>query len=258
MGHTIVSAAVIDDVLSLVLLAVLTAVIRTGSLPDWNTVGSIALEVCLFFAITFFVGLFVLPRLGRAIRHLWADEFEFSGLLVVALAGAVLAEALQLHFIVGAFMAGLFFGRRTMGDDAYRAVRERISGLTTGFLGPIFFASIGLQLHVGAITAIPGLVVLLVALAIVAKLVGAGIPAYFTGLSGREATGVGVGMSARGAVELIIADIALQAGLFDWPDPPPPIVENLFSAIVIVAIVTTIFAPIAMQWMFRREQAEET
>jgi Kef-type K+ transport system membrane component KefB len=59
-------------------------------------------------------------------------------------------------------------------------------------------------------------------------------------------------MSGRGAVELVIADIALHAGLFNQPDPAPPIIASLFSAIVIVAITTTVAAPLALRWIFGR------
>ncbi len=214
------------------------------------------LNIALFFGVALFVGIIVFPRLGRLLVRLKAGELEFSGLLVAAMAYAVLAEALHLHFIVGAFMAGVFFGRQTMGDKPYRDVKTKISGLTTGFLGPVFFASIGLHLELTAVSTIPILLTVLVVLAMLTKLVGAGVPAYALGLRGREAAGVGIGMSARGAVELIIADIALRAGLFAQPSPPPPEVRHLFSAIVIVAVATTLFTPLLMQVLFPVKEAE--
>ena len=94
--------------------------------------------------------------------------------------------------------------------------------------------------------------------AFLTKLLGAGLPAYLLGHSRRDAWAVGVGMSARGAVELIIADIALQAGLFEAPDPTPPIVASLFSAIVIVAVVTTVVAPVVLRLIFPRAESAAT
>lgn len=257
MGRMIISAAVFDDIFSLVLLAILTAVIRTGEFPDVAHLFGLILNILVFFAVSLFVGLFVFPRVGRLVIRLKAGELEFSGLLVAAMAYAVLAEALQLHFIVGAFLAGVFFGRQTMGDEPYNDVKAKVSGLTTGFLGPVFFASIGLHLDLSALTSIPGLLLLFIVLALVAKLIGAGIPAYALGLPWREATGVGVGMSARGAVELIIADVAMRAGLFQHPSPAPPEVEHLFSVIVIVAIATTLFAPLLLQALFPQDRLRE-
>lgn len=70
--------------------------------------------------------------------------------------------------------------------------------------------------------------------------------------SWKEASIVGFGMNARGAVELIIADIALRQGLFSHPEPAPAIVASLFSAVVIMAVVTTLLTPIGMRWMVTR------
>ena len=251
VGKIIVSAAVFDDIFSLILLAVLTAVIRTGALPDLATVGWLMGKIVAFFVLTGLIGHYLFPWLGRQVKGMQADELEFSGLLVAGLAFALIAESLGLHFILGAFMAGLFFQRRTIDRDAYEALRERTQTFTAGFLAPLFFASIGLHLDAAAALHVPLFVVLLVAAAFFGKLIGAGLPAYWSGLDRREALGVGAGMSARGAVELIIADIALRAGLFDQPQPVPEIVQYLFSAVVMMALITTLATPIALQWALR-------
>lgn len=222
IGKIIVSAAIFDDVLSLLLLAVLTAVARTGELPELGGIMRLSGKIALFFTVTFAIGHFLFPRVGKLIKRFQADEFELSVLLIVAMSFAWLAEALQLHFILGAFVAGLFFGRRTVGEEVYADVKNKVSGITSGFLAPIFFASIGLHMELSAVSTIPGFLMLLVFVAFVSKLIGAGVPAYFLGLNTVDAAAVGIGMSARGAVELIIADIALRAGLFDHPSLLPP------------------------------------
>lgn len=258
VGQVIVSAAIFDDVLSLVVLAVLTAIAQTGALPEFAGLLLLGVKIVLFFVITFIVGRYVFPHVGRLINRFHADELELSLLLIVAMSFAWLAEALSLHFILGAFMAGLFFGRRTVGKHTYKDVKKKVSGITSGFLAPIFFSSIGLHLDLSAVFNIPVFLTILVFVAFVSKFVGAGIPAYWMGMSARDSAAVGVAMSARGAVELIIADIALRAGLFEHPDPPPPVVEHLFSAIVIVAIVTTVCIPVGLRQVFRyKSQAEE-
>jgi Kef-type K+ transport system membrane component KefB len=175
--------------------------------------------------------------------------------LVLGLLFALLAEKLGLHFILGAFLAGLFFTKRTLGSDVHKDVRKKTNAVTTGFLAPLFFASIGMHLNISAITEVPLFVVVLIGLAVVTKFVGAGIPARLLGLSREAAMGVGVGMSARGAVELIIADIALRAGLFNQPEPPPPLVANLFSATVIMAVATTILMPLGLRVLLGRRQS---
>lgn len=248
-GRTIVSAAVFDDVLSLIILAVLVALINTGELPGTAGILELVGGIVGFFVVTVAVGAYLLPRIAPIIDRLRSDELDFTLLLVMGFAFAILAERLGLHFILGAFMAGLFFRRRTIDEGTYASVRERVSGVTSGFLGPLFFASIGLHLQVDAVTAAPLFLFLLVAAAFATKLVGAGIPAYLGGMPGRTSVAVGLAMSSRGAVELIIADVALEAGLFDQPDPTPSIVDALFSSVVIVAITTTLMVPVFLRFI---------
>lgn len=248
-GKMIVSSAIYDDILSLLLLAVLTALIRTGSFPGTLVLLALGGQVALFFAVTMGIGRFLLPRLEKLLKISMTEEFEFSLLLVVALGFSVFAETLQMHFILGAFTAGLFFTRRTLDPPVFEGVKNRVSGITTGFLAPVFFASIGMRLDLSAIETIPLFLLLLVAAAVLGKMLGAGLPALLLTRSWKEASIVGFGMNARGAVELIIADIALRQGLFSHPEPAPAIVASLFSAVVIMAVVTTLLTPIGIRWM---------
>lgn len=246
VGRTIVSAAIFDDVFSLILLAVLTAVIRTGSSPGGADLLALAGRVLLFFVATFLGGRFLLPALGRRVRRIRLPELEFSFLLIVALGFGVLAEVLHLHFILGAFAAGLFFGRGTINTPVYEDVRRKVTALSTGFLAPVFFASIGLHLDPSAITAVPLFLLFLLVAAMAGKVLGAGLPALWSGATRREAAAIGVGMNARGAVELVIADIALRAGLFSHGEVGG-VVNHVFSSVVIMAIVTTLVTPILLK-----------
>lgn len=247
IGRTIISAAVFDDMLSLLLLAVLTAVFKNGSMPDTAGLLIVVGKVVVFFIIATLIGRFAFPLLGRLLRSAVAAEFQFSALLITALSYALLAEALGMHFILGAFFAGLFFLRRTAAPAIYEEVKSKLTTCTNGLFAPLFFASIGMNLHPQAAVNVPLFVLVLIAIAFFGKLVGAGLPARLLGYNRREAMAVGVGMSARGAVELIIADIALRAGLFTQPDPVPEIVANLFSAVVIMAVVTTVLTPLLLK-----------
>lgn len=257
VGGLIVSAAIIDDILSLILLAILTAFIANGTAPSFDQIVMLLGKVFTFFTICAIFGVFVFPRF-RLLTKLKSAEFEFTCLLIVALGLAFLAEALHLHFIIGAFMAGLFFGREAAGNHTYDDIKEKLNAITKGFLAPIFFVSIGLHLDLSAFTQIPFFVAIMLSVAIFAKLLGAGIPARFVGYDATNSAAVGIAMSGRGAVELIIADIALRAGLFSKPSPAPPEIKYLFSTIVIVAVVTTILSPIGLKWVYRKERIEES
>jgi Kef-type K+ transport system membrane component KefB len=255
VGRMIVSAAIVDDVLSLLLLAVLTAVLQTGHIPDAASLAWLVGKIVLYFVIAVPLGMWVLPWVGRrVIKALRANEFEFSFLVLAGLGFSVLAEALSIHFLIGAFLAGLFFMRRTIDEDTYDDVFRKVSALTHGFFAPVFFASIGIHLRTGALLENPGFVVLLLAVASAGKLLGAGVPARLSGMTTRNAFAVGVGMNARGAVELIVADVAFQAGLFEQTGPRDPLVGSLYSAVVITAIVTTLATPIGLKWIYRDDE----
>jgi Kef-type K+ transport system membrane component KefB len=116
-----------------------------------------------------------------------------------------------------------------------------------GFLAPVFFASIGMRLDLSALEAIPEFLLLLIAAAVLGKLLGAGVPVFWMTRNWKKALVVGSSMNARGAAGLVIADIAMRQGLFSHPDPVPAIIVSLFSAIVIIAVITTLLTPIALR-----------
>ena len=249
VGKTVIAAALWDDLISLFLLAFLVASITNHGVGEFGPDVLFLLlgKVLLFFAVTIPVGLYVFPFIAGHFKRLRFPEVDFSMLLIGALAYATFAEAMGLHFIIGAFLAGMFFHPGMVPKAAYRRVGVQMSGVTRGFLAPIFFVSVGLQLDFSAVTSTPMFLALLILIALLSKFVGAGLPAMAIGLSQRESAMVGVGMSGRGAVELIVAGVALEAGLFLQPPPPAPIVEGLYSSIVIMALVTTLAAPIILR-----------
>ncbi|MDN2565597.1 cation:proton antiporter [Aquibium sp. A9E412] len=244
VGQTVVSAAIFDDVIGLILLAVLTGVIQTGAMPGPAAMAMLLAKVALFFAITVTIGLFVYRRISALVARMRVPAPHFSALIALSLGFAALAEALGMDFILGPFIAGLFFSPETVGRKAYERIKKSVGDVTDGLLAPLFFASIGVRVELGAFAAIPTFLAALIAVAVIGKLLGAGLPARLAGLSRRESLAVGIGMSGRGAVELIIASIALEAGLFALDDP---LVENLFSALVIMAVVTTVLTPLGLR-----------
>ena len=248
LGQIIVSAALFDDIFGLILLGLLTGLLKSGEIPGAIGFSLLLLKVVAFLGIASALGRWVIPFLAKRLKKWWIEELEFTMLLLVGLGFALLAEAFGLHFILGVFLAGLFFTKRTSGTKVYEDVEGKVTAISSGFFAPLFFASIGLQLDISAIWNIPLFVVLLTLIAIITKFVGAGFAARALGMTNRESAGIGVAMSARGAVELIIAGIALDAGLFSKPEPVPEIVENLFSAVVLMAVATTLFMPIGLRW----------
>ena len=252
VGEILVTAAIFDDVLGLFLLAVVLSIMEIGTFPDIATLGLMLAKVTAFFAITVTLGVHVYPRISRGIKAMQAAAVEFSAITIVALAYGLLAELLGMHWILGAFMAGLYFEKSRVGWREYNEILGICGTLTRGVLGPLFFVSIGLQVDLSAVTAVPVFLSLLIAVAFLGKLLGAGIPALFVGLHRQEAAIVGIGMSARGAVELVLLSIALESGIFSQAGQKDPIVTHLFSSLVIVGVITTLVAPIIMRRLQRR------
>jgi len=249
VGRTVVAAAVIDDILSLVLLAVLTSVLSTTESLTAIGLVSILVKVGLFFLVSVAIGRFALPWVGSMLGRVAVKHAEFSLVVLFGLLLSVVAELLEMHFMIGAFAAGVLFTRNVAGEDVYADVREQIEAVTLGFLAPVFFASIGMHLDLVALVEIPGFVLLLIFVATTGKFVGTGATAKFSGLGWQDAVAVGSAMNARGAVEIIIADIALRAGLFESDIPE---VRYMFSAIVIMAIVTTVLSPLVLRYVLDR------
>ncbi len=255
LGHTIMSAAIVDDILGFFLLSVLITMVVEGGTPSAGEfIFSIA-KMAGFFVLALTVGQFLMPRLGRRLHQLKSKEIEFSIALVIALVFGVVAEYSGMHFIIGALVAGMFLREGTFGAEVVADLENKISGVTLGFLAPIFFVSIGLHVDLSALGSAPLFVLALLAAAIVGKLLGCGLPARLAGFSVRESLAVGVGMNGRGAVEIIVAVVALEAGLFAQPVPTPPLVTAIFSSIVIMAIVTTLIAPMGMKPLLRSQDS---
>jgi hypothetical protein len=135
VGRIVVSAAIYDDVIGLMLLAGLTAIIETGEVPDLLSIVWLVAKIAVFFAITVALGVHVYPHVRRRLKALQVASIEFSILMVVGLGYAVLAELLGMHWIMGAFMAGLFFEAPRVGALAYNEMRLLLTGVVGGFLG---------------------------------------------------------------------------------------------------------------------------
>ncbi|GAB4394959.1 MAG: hypothetical protein Tsb0032_24920 [Kiloniellaceae bacterium] len=252
LGVIVLSAALIDDVFGLLLLAVVTTFVATGGGLDLAALGWLAAKTLGFFAVTGVLGAHVYPHISERLQEEKVVALELSALVAVGLAYALLAEALGLHWVMGGFMAGLFFETHRIGKRAYQDMKLILAAICSGVLGPLFFVSIGLHVDLIAAFQEPLLLVLVTLAAFFGKLLGAGLPARLLGFDRRQASAVGVGMSARGAVELIILGVVAEAGVFA-PGPQNGVVGSLFSILVLMAVVTTLATPIALRWLLKRD-----
>jgi len=248
IGQVSISAAVIDDIIGLVLLGIVTELIATGAPPGVLSLAILLGKVVTFFGITWVIGHHLTQPFWNVLNKVHMPGLRLMVLLATALLYGLFAETLGLHFILGPFMAGLYFEPKRVGKVTYAHIDATVKTVTKGVLGPVFFASIGLTVDVSAMIETPAFLAVLLIVAIAGKLIGCGLPAYMVnGHNARDAIAIGIGMSGRGAVELFIVSIAHQTGLFSIGNGDNPILSNMYSALVLTAIITTALTPILLR-----------
>lgn len=229
-GVTILAAAVLDDVIGIVLLAIVVALARVGGGGiDWGQVGRIALRAFGFWIGATVLGILTAPLLVRGLKRLASIEVIAGVSFGLALLLAGLAETVGLAMIIGAYVMGLSLSRTDIADE----VREQLHGLYT-YLVPVFFAVMGLMVDFAAIGPVFVFGLVFAAIAVASKMVGCGLPALLLGFNLRGAFRIGAGMLPRGEVTLIVAGVGLSSGAIG-PD--------LFGVAVMTLLVSSLIAP---------------
>ena len=239
IAHVMMAGALVADTLSLLIFAGITSVVAVGSL-DLAAVGWITVKVIVFFAVAWLAGVRLLPPAWRWLQRRGLDRHGAVPLmLLVAIAFAEGAHLAGLHGILGTFVAGLALreaiGEKRLSHDLTGLVKD----ISLGFLAPVFFVSAGFEVTFAVFTEAPGLLFAVIVLATVGKVVGTALAYLPTGHGWREGVVLGAGMNGRGAVEIIIAGIGLQAGIID---------RTTFSILVFMAIATTATVPVFLTW----------
>lgn len=238
MGTVAIGAGAIDDATAWCLLAVVLASFDMDPSAAINNIGG----GVAFAATCFLVVKPILARIESWMIH--EDKLTETGVvvgLVMMALGAWFTDLIGLHAVFGAFMMGASMPRNMMSGQLI----ERIQPLTVALLLPLFFIYSGLNTKIGLLnsTELWGYCFLILLAAIAGKGIACWLAALATGLPNREAMGIGTLMNARGLMELIIINIGLQRGIIS---------EELFAALVIMAVVTTLMASPIFDWLVRR------
>jgi len=244
VGYTMMGGAMVDNILTFIILAVVIKSITVGIVGPLDVVYTVALVVA-FFGIALFIGYRVYPRVGKLFVHPGARGFTFA--LVMGLLIAGIGQVMGLHFIIGAYLAGLFVREEFVGG-AFRDLNRRFQTLSHGFLGPIFIVSVAFHVSFGVFETHTLFLIALIIAAISGKVIGAGGGAYLTGLGKREALTIGIGMNGRGTVELILAMVGLEIGI---------LADTHLSLLVFTAFVTTLITPIGLKYMLRKRSKKK-
>jgi Kef-type K+ transport system membrane component KefB len=234
-SRIILGAAVIDDILAMIILAIIAGLATTGSISPLQ-IGVIAGQAVLFTVFVVLVGAGVVRRYWLRLCDLKMDNAPFAVSLLTMLGLAALSANLGLAAIIGAFLAGMVFA------EAREHLELEHQALPIyQFLVPFFFVITGSQVDWRLFLdgGIMGIALGVTVLALLGKLIGCG-----AGMLGRGRRGVaivGVGMAPRGEVGLIVASLGLSLGAI------PP---NIFSVVVIMSILTTLVVPPVLRVLY--------
>lgn len=247
-GSTILGAAVIDDVMGIIVLSLVVALAKaSGTSLDpstslgasWSELGIVVVRVTLFF-VAAVAARHLLPPLLRGASTLGVSQAVLSAGLVIMFLYAWAAEYVgAVAAITGSYLAGVLIAQ----TEFKKEIDAGIHPLTYSIFVPLFFISIGLEANGRALGARAMFTVVLVLVAIVAKAIGCGVFARLFGFSNVESVRVGVGMISRGEVGLIVAGYGLANGLIG---------SDVFSASVLMVLVTTMVTPPLMRLVFPR------
>lgn len=234
-SQIILGAAVVDDILGLILLAVVTS-FREGSI-SWLGISLLVAEVALFVGGLLIIGTWLTKNHGHHLRKLKISSGPLVVALLVCLGLSFLAGLIGMAAIVGAFLAGVIFAEIGEVYD----LKSQLSPIYE-FLVPFFFVTIGAKVKLAQLAnlSILKLAAAVIALAIFSKVVGCGLAAIKLGRT--SVIRIGVGMVPRGEVGIIVALMGLTLGV---------IPTSVYSVIIVMSVVTTLVSPLFLKWAFR-------
>ncbi|MBN1157453.1 cation:proton antiporter [Candidatus Woesearchaeota archaeon] len=233
IGTIILSAGIVDDLFEVILLSIILIV----SHKSYVQLILFPAKLLLFVALAFIIYKLI-PTIIGFIQREKSRIATFSSVLLIGILVALLSQSLELGPIIGAFIAGIIIQATNKNIDDENENVEELKVMTFSFIVPFFFINIGMHMNFKTLLANIWLVVLILIIAIIGKVLGALLAVPFTKLRMDEGYIIGWGMNSRGGVELVIAEIARTKGLI-------PI--EVYSAIVIMAITTTLIFPFIMK-----------
>ncbi len=238
-ARIILGAAVIDDILGLIILSLVSAASQPGSIDIFGLAKTAGAAIA-FTAVVALVGGRVVTGLVPAIERLRVSRPYFNIGMIVCLGLSLASIYVGVAAIIGAFLAGMALAEATADN---RKMHNMTSGVTE-FLVPFFLVNIGMQLDLFVFRELDvvALALIITAAAVVTKFVGCGLGAW--GMRPREMAQVGVGMIPRGEVGIVVAQIGLGLGAIS---------KNFFAAVLFMAVATTLIAPPIIKSLFAED-----
>jgi len=246
-GTIILGAAVVDDLLAVIILSVLTSLFGAQLAAASSTHMSLGLSLllqALFMVAVYFSVKWIVPFVMHLSRRLLVPYASAITSLIICFGFVWFAEAVELSAVVGAFFAGIAISQTPYKKEINRHIEP--IGYTV-FI-PVFFVSIGLSMNLASLNQHILFITILTVLAVFSKLIGSGLGARWMNNSPQGAYTIGAAMISRGEMALIIAQIGYNAKLLS---------ELYYSEIIFVIIITTVLAPLILKHAVKRQLATE-
>jgi Kef-type K+ transport system membrane component KefB len=236
-GVTILAGAVIDDVLGIIILAIVVSLGASGdvSLGNLAVVGGKAMG---FWLGLMAIGILLSKPISRFLSSFNSNGAALTLALGLAFLSAALAEMFGLAMIIGAYTIGLALSRTEIAE----ALREPMESVYHGFV-PIFFVVMGMLVDFSAMGPVLVFGLVISILAVIGKVAGSGFPALAVGFNKWGAGRIGVGMMPRGEVALIVAGVGLSRGVIQG---------DIFGVSIMMTFITTVLAPIILVPIFKK------
>ena len=239
-GVTILGAAVLDDVIGILVLTIVVGLGDTGEIVP-SEVGLVALKTFGFWLALTGIGILLASRISAVLMSFKVSGAAVALALSIAFFASGLAESFGLAMIIGAFSIGLALS----GTDLAHALDEPLRAIYSAVV-PIFFVVMGMLVDVGALGGIVIFGLVLTVAAVVGKVAGSGLPAMGVGFNRLGAWRIGIGMLPRGEVALIMAGIGISKGIIG---------QDLYGVVILMTIITTAVAPPVLALSFRSGSA---
>ena len=242
-GTTVMSVAIIDDIISLIILAIILQLHASdGASFNFEEIGVSILHISAYLIGIAFLAFAVYridywfpKRFEIFFEKAKTHEAKFGIFIVVAIALSLIADIAGLHFILGAFFAGLIFSKKILGNKESDRTYGTMSGMTFGFIAPLFFAIIGIKFSAQSLENFVPFLILLIVLGIFGKTFGGFLGTKISKFSNMHGFAISTLLNGRGTVGLTITAVAYAMGILD---------VVLFSVCVIICVVTTMVTPI--------------
>ena len=242
-ARLILGAAIVDDILAIAVLSVVTTMVQTGdTTPAILDITFLVLKILGLFAVLLVGSVVIIPRILH-VERLWRSEGSIEGITTAAFFGAAgIAAFVGLSPIVGAFSVGM----AVASTRIIKQVEEYVSKLGIIF-APLFFAIIGAQVDLRGVNLdVLYLSGIIIAVAVVTKLAGCGLPAMIFLKEKSKAMKVGIGMISRGEVGLIVAGVGVSSGALS---------SDIYTTVIIMVAITTIITPVWLKIAYKKEEA---